>query len=116
MDPATQKYPALHAPLHWLLVCATALPYRPAAHSPEQAAEGSAVLLPKVPVGQSIQDAEPATLYLPMGHVDAWAVVDPAAHAYPAWQSPEQAEVVDPPLPNLPAGQVVHEPAPPTLN
>ncbi len=49
----------------------------------------------------------PAKLYLPVGHITSVATVEPAAHAYPAEQSPEHAAVVsavDPGVAKLPAG------------
>ncbi len=78
----------------------------------------------------------PATEYVPAGHIDAVALVDPATHANPATQLPLQladdiaavapyrpaahadvhAAVVRPVVfPNRPAGQSTHTPAPDKL-
>ncbi len=68
---------------------------------------------PYKPAPHSVHDSAPATLYDPSGHIDAVALTDPAAHAYPAWQAPVQAAVVNLGSdPNLPAGQSVHDSAP----
>ncbi len=78
----------------------------------------------------------PASEYVPAGHIDAVALVDPATHANPALQLPLQladdiaavapyrpaahadvhAAVVSPVVfPNRPAGQSTHTPAPDKL-
>ena len=68
---------------------------------------------PYKPAPHSVHDPAPATLYDPSGHINAVALVDPAAHAYPAWQDPVHCEL-DVLLfePNLPAGQSVQDPPP----
>ena len=75
------------------------------------------VLDPYKPAPQSVHDPAPLTLYDPSGQIDAVALVDPAAHAYPAWQGPvHTADVnrwVDP---YLPARQSTQDPAPLKLN
>jgi hypothetical protein len=46
----------------------------------------------------------PALLNCPTSQTDALAITEPAAHAYPAVQFPEQSDVLLPPVPNVPAG------------
>jgi hypothetical protein len=61
---------------------------------------------PYVPAGQNVQtlpsvrvfDVAPGRAYLPDGHVTV----------------PEQEEVVLPPVPNVPAGHIIHSPRPPS--
>ena len=68
---------------------------------------------PYKPAPQSVHDPAPLTLYEPSGHIDAVALVDPAAHAYPAWQGPVHTAVVNLGSdPYLPAGQSEQDPAP----
>ena len=64
VDPATQAYPAVHAPLHADVV--------------------SAGTAPNDPAGQITHTAAPAGLYWPAGQMAAVELVDPATHAYPA--------------------------------
>ena len=64
VDPATQAYPAVHAPLHADVV--------------------SAGTAPNDPAGQITHTAAPAKLYRPAGQMAAVELVDPAMHAYPA--------------------------------
>ncbi len=96
----------------------------PAVQRPLQAAEGSPVVLPKVPAGQLVHVAAPAKLYRPVPHAEGVTDVDPAEQAnlsaafqetkhamqrtvrsnhgqqqsaqvtYPAWQSPVQLATV----------------------
>jgi hypothetical protein len=70
VDPTGHAYPAKHAPLH------SALPKALTAGSNH------------TPPGHAMHAADPARLYLPAGHTEAVAFVDPAGHAYPALQSP----------------------------
>jgi hypothetical protein len=94
VEPVGQAYPALQLPPH------------PAVPKPGAS--------PKVPAGQREHTPRPARLYWPMGQMAAVELVDPAAHAYPAVQSPLHANVVNAGVaPNFPAGQGVHvlEPA-----
>ena len=76
VDPAGHTYPAAHGPLQLALGMAAVAPYRPDAHT--------------------LQDPAPPTLYWPAGQVAAVALVDPATHAYPGLQVPEQADVERP--------------------
>jgi hypothetical protein len=76
--PAGHAYPAVHAP-EQLLVVAAAEPHRPASHSPAQAHVGSPVAFPNRPAAQSEHVAAPASAYLPNGHTDPVALVEPVA-------------------------------------
>jgi hypothetical protein len=59
-----------------------------------------------------VHAAAAARLYLPAMHVVWVADVDPVGQAYPAVQLPEHAGLVDPPVPNVPAGHAAtHVPA-----
>ena len=111
-DPATHAYPAEHCPL--------------------QAAEVIPAVDPYNPAGQGVHDPAPLRLKVPAGHKDVTGLVEPAGHAYPAAQLPEQPGEVapgapqDPELqrpeqeeegrpwfaPTVPAGQSVHTSAP----
>jgi hypothetical protein len=107
VEPGGQAYPAVHAPTHWSVVCATASPYRPAAQLPLHADVVKPAAEPNRPATQSVQDPEPATEYLPAGHWLAVALVDPAGQAYPALHGPiHWAEVCAAALPNRPAVQL----------
>lgn len=58
--------------------------------------------------------ADPAGLYVPAGHMDAVALVDPAAQAKPGAHAPVQLADVRPVvLPNRPAPHALQRPAPP---
>ncbi len=62
---------------------------------------------------RTVHSPAPATLKEPAGHTTAVALVDPAGHAYPALQGPEQALAgAAGPLPNRPGAQRVHTPLP----
>jgi hypothetical protein len=103
-DPAGQKYPASHCPLHVSAVMPATDPNRPAGHSAVQSDVVSPVVFPNRPTAQSVHTPCPPVLNFPGGHAAAVAVVDPAAHAYPAAQSPLHAAVCRPRAePNLPA-------------
>ncbi len=78
VDPAGHACPALQGPLHRAVL-------KPAT-----------VTLNQVPAGQSLHAPAPARLYCPAGQTDAVALVDPAAHAYPAVQLPLQVAVLRP--------------------
>ena len=92
-------------------------PYRPASQGPLQEAVLRPAVLPYSPALQLLHTPSPVKLYLPNGHINAVAVVEPAAHAYPAVQLPVQAGVDNPAvLPYKPTAQLVHAPAPLTLN
>jgi hypothetical protein len=100
VDPAGHAYPALQVPLHRAVLNPTA------------------VTLNQVPAGQSVHDPAPARLYWPAGQINAVALVDSAAHAYPAVQLPLQVAVFKPSsvvLNQVPAGQLLHDPAPARL-
>jgi hypothetical protein len=85
-DPAAHAYPAAQFPVH----VATAI----------------AVVPPKRPAGHREHDPSPTRLYRPVGHVNAVALVDPAAHAYPAVQFAVQVDTVRPAVdPNRPGSQ-----------
>ena len=56
-------------------------PYLPAAHGAVHAAVLKPVVLPYSPALQWLHTLAPARLYLPSGHMDAVALVDPATHA-----------------------------------
>ncbi len=61
------------------------------------------VSLLHLPAAQSLHAPAPARLYLPAGHTDAVALVDPAGQKYPAVQGPLQAgSVSEEALPHLP--------------
>jgi hypothetical protein len=83
-DPATQKYPAVHAPEHTLDDRPAVAPYRPAL--------------------QFTQSIMGDTMYCPAAHGDGVAEVDPGLHTYPAVQLPVHSGDVSPGLsPYLPA-------------
>ncbi len=100
VEPAGQEYPAVQGPLQ-------SAEFRPTADK-----------LNHLPAGQSLHAPAPARLYLPVGHTDAVASVDPAGQEYPAVQGPLQAAVLRPTadkLNHVPAGQSVHTAAPARL-
>ena len=95
IEPATQKYPDGHTPLHADAFRPVLLPYRPA----EQVRHGTALSSLNLPVGQSVDnnkslvptpqyrppghlllspDDVPAGQKLPAGHTTAVLFVDPA--------------------------------------
>ena len=114
--PATQKYPAVHSPLHAAVLRPDTDPNVPAGHCAVHAAVGSPVLLPYSPALQLLQDPAPASEYLPTRQIAAVGVTDPATHAYPAVHSPLHAALGRPVVaPNVPAGHDVHTPAPDRL-
>jgi hypothetical protein len=81
-----------------------------------QAVDPRPVDAPYTPAGQGEHDPEPATLYCPVGHKDAVALVLPATQAYPAVQLPVHDDDVSPPVaPYLPAGHWTHTMAPARL-
>ena len=113
VDPATQKYPALHKPLHDDDPKPLTAPNVPAGHGAVHAADVRPVVSPYRPVLQLVQTPAPPTLNLPSGHIAAVALVDPATHAYPALQFPLHAADGRPAVaPNVPAGHTLHTPAP----
>ncbi len=66
--------------------------------------------------GTHVQLEAPAKEYFPTGHAKGVWDVLPAAQAYPAWQGPVHRADDRPGLdPNLPAGQLVQDAAPPVL-
>ncbi len=90
-----------------------------------------------MPTLQFVHAPEPALAYVPGGHTEAVADVDPAGHAYPAAQFPVQAAEANPAKapykpaghgavqvlvvkpgvePYVPVGQGEHTPAPTSLN
>ena len=79
VDPAGHAYPALQLPEHPADAIAAVLPYSPAV--------------------QLVQLPAPVRLYWPARHVTAVALVDPAGHAYPAAQFPEQEDEARPEVP-----------------
>jgi hypothetical protein len=116
VDPATHACPALQLPLHVTTDTPGVAPNCPAAHV--------------------VHAPAPPSEYVPAGHMNAVAFVDPAAHANPPLQLPlhaaddrpgvapncpatqaaVQAAVVSPVIfPNRPAGQSTHTQAPDRL-
>ena len=115
MDPAGQKYPAAHDPLHVSTDTPATDPNRPAGHAAVQFDVVSPLLFPNRPAAQSVHTPCRPVLYFPGTHTAAVALVDPAAHAYPAAQSPLHVATDTPGVdPNCPATHVVHTPAPPS--
>ena len=55
------------------------------AHAPEQALVASASEPPKVPAGQSVHVAAPASEYVPEGHGTQMLPLAPLTDAKPAW-------------------------------
>ncbi len=85
-DPAGQKYPAVHVPVH--------------------TDDVNAAMAPNLPPGHGSHTPAPARLYEPGWHWTAVADVLPAGHAYPAMQFPLHADVSSPDAePKVPAGQ-----------
>jgi hypothetical protein len=68
----------------------------PARQSPLHSALGSAVTLPNLPAGHDTHTVELAVLYFPAGHTTDVALVDPAAHVYPARHGPEHVDTTRP--------------------
>jgi hypothetical protein len=72
IDPATQAYPAVQAPVHVDTVRPVVEPYLPASHGPEHTAVVRPVVEPNLPAGHAA--VHNATLspvvepYLPVGH------------------------------------------------
>ena len=115
-DPATHAYPAEHSPLHPAVVRPVLLPYTPAGHCAVHDAFVRPDVDPYRPTAHALHTPAPALLYCPAGHTAAVALVDPAAHAYPATQLPEHPAVPSPAVdPYSPAAHGVHVPDPPTL-
>lgn len=117
VEPAGQAKPAVHGPLQLaLLEGPVPLPYRPAAHCPEHAAEVKAGDEPYSPAAHGVQVPAPRMLYRPTGHTMAVDEVDPGPQAKPASQTPLQLALVRPDvLPNRPAAQLLQVDAPPRL-
>ena len=68
----------------------------PSGHRPVQAATGRALVAPKRPAAQAVHAEAPAREYEPAAHGTSVALVEPAAHAKPAWQGPVQALTASP--------------------
>ncbi len=116
VDPATQKYPALHAPLHDDDPTPLTAPYVPAGHSAVHNGTDRPVVSPYRPALQLVQTPAPPTLNLPVPQMAALPLVDPGTQAYPALQLPVHAADGRPAVaPYEPAGQRLHAPAPPAL-
>jgi hypothetical protein len=116
VEPAGHAYPAAHGPLQDADVAPVLLPNLPATHCPVHDDTAMPAVAPYVPAEHSLHTLAPLRLYLPTPHNSAVALVDPAAHAYPAVHGPVHVAVVEPDDdPYSPAGHVVHTPAPPTL-
>ena len=93
VDPATHAYPAAHGPLQFAVALPLTLPYSPALHA--------------------VHTLAPAKLYCPALHCTAVALVDPAAHAYPAAHGPLQLLFVAPlTFPYRPASHTPLQPGP----
>ncbi len=94
--PDTQKWPAGQAAVHKEVPIPLVDPYRPAGHD--------------------LHTESPPSVYFPAGQTEAVAVVEPAAHAYPALHAPLQEDdampVVDP---KRPEAHEVHAVSPPPL-
>ncbi len=88
VEPATQKYPAVHEPLQVPADMPASDPNRPAGHAAVHPAVVRPLAFPNRPAAQSVQLPCPPALNFPGLHMDAVALVDPAAHAYPALQLP----------------------------
>ncbi len=117
-EPAGHAYPAAHSPLHSGVVRPGSAPNRPPTHSPLQFAVPCANAAPNRPAAQALQVPAPGREYVPAGHTDAVALVDPAGHACPALQGPLHPAVLKPTavtLNQVPAGQSLHDPAPARL-
>jgi hypothetical protein len=84
VEPAAQVCPASHGPEHAPRIIPVAEPYEPASHGPVHVAVGRPVVDPYTPAGHGVQTLAPPVLYFPAAHAVAMAVVDPAAHSYPA--------------------------------
>jgi hypothetical protein len=74
-------------------------PYVPAGHGAVQVATVRPSVSPYFPAGQFVHAPALAELYFPEEHFDSVALLDPAAHAYPAVHAPEQDAVVNPSVP-----------------
>jgi hypothetical protein len=73
----------------------------------------SPLVLPNRPAAHDVHEPWPPTLYVPGRHIDAVALVDPAAQACPAVQLPLHAADGSPgTAPYRPAAQDVHDAAP----
>ena len=72
------------------------MPYRPAAHAPEQAGVLTRLALPYCPGGHDEHVPAPPTLYCPTAQPTAVALVDPVGHEYPAAHGPLHADVASP--------------------
>ncbi len=73
----------------------------------------SPLVLPNRPAAHDVHEPWPPTLYVPGRHIDAVALVDPSAQAYPAAQLPLHAADGSPgTAPYRPAAQDVHDAAP----
>jgi len=111
--PAGHAYPALQFPEHAGDVSPAVDPNVPAGHGAVHAAVPRPDVAPYSPALQFVHNPAPDKLYVPAGHTDTVALVDPATHAYPALQLPLQlADVRPADAPYRPVGHIVHDPAP----
>lgn len=134
VEPSGHAYPGAHAPEQATEVDPALNPNEPAGqrvpvvlvmpsmhvqpasalHAPVQPDDACPDVEPYRPAGQGRQAPEPAPLNVPAAHNTAVALRDPAGHAYPAVQLPEQLALVSPgAAPYSPGGQStpVTEPA-----
>ncbi len=81
----------MHSPVHVSLCTANAAPYRPAGQRAVHPAVVSPAVLPYVPGGHNVHNADPRKEYDPAGHRTAVELVDPAGQEYPAEQLPLHA-------------------------
>ncbi len=90
------------------MVCAVALPNRPAAQRPVQLLLTSPVVAPNVPAGHGVHTPAAPVLNWPAGHTEAVELVDPGGQAKPGEHAPLHKLVVAPGSPKRPAA---HAPA-----
>jgi hypothetical protein len=113
VDPATQKYPAAHVPVHDEDDRPDTAPYRPAGHGPVHEDVFSLWLAPYRPALQLVHEPAPDRENVPGWQLTAVALVDPAGHAYPAAQLPlHVGKGMAADAPYSPAEQSVHTPLP----
>ncbi len=116
VDPAAHAYPALQFPLHVSTDKPAVDPKRPAGHGAVHEGDVSPLVFPNRPAAHDVHALWPRTLYVPGRQIDAVALMDPTAHAYPAEQLPLHAGEARPgAAPYRPAAHNVHDAAPARL-
>lgn len=104
VDPAGQAYPAIHDPSQDAVVRPAEDPNRPAEQRLVHAADVNLVEPPYSPAAQTTHASHPDREYRPGPHAAAVALVDPAAHSYPALQLAVHDDIPRPVIePNRPA-------------